>query len=67
MTLAFSESGAADDDLVRAPLGDFQGAGDGSNAAADADFQFVTLASLEAEFAGENVVVAGADSGVEVD
>ena len=65
--LAFAKSGAADDDLVRAQAGNFPGAGDGSNAAANANFLFVALAGVETEFAGECVVVAGTDGGVQVD
>jgi hypothetical protein len=65
--LTLAKSGAANDELVGAPFGDFHGAGDGANAAADAHFEVIFFAGLEAELLGEGVVVAGADSGVEVD
>src|SRR5271163_1639729 len=65
--LAFAKSGAADDELVRAPFGNFLGTRDGSNAAAYADFEFVAFPRFEAEFAGQRVVAAGADGGVQVD
>src|SRR5579859_6339138 len=48
----FAEGGAANDDLAGAPFCDFRGASDGSNAAADADIEFVAHAGAEAEFAG---------------
>ncbi len=65
--LAFAKSGAADDDLFRAPFGNFPCTRDRSDAAADANFQFVALAGVEAEFASKPVVVSGANGGVEVD
>src|SRR5579859_57403 len=49
---AFAEGGAADDDLLGAPLSDFLSASCCSNTAAKADFQIVALASLETESVG---------------
>src|SRR5277367_748985 len=65
--LAFAKGGAANDNLVRAPLGDFLGASPCSYAAADANFQFVAFAGAEAEFAGQRVVISSADGRIEVD
>jgi hypothetical protein len=64
---AVAEGGAANDDLIGAPIYNFCGARDGSNAAADADFEFVAFPGFDAEFFCERVVVAGTDGGVEVD
>jgi len=50
--LSVFESSAADDELVGAPAGDFCGAGDGANATANADFEAIFLAGLEAELFG---------------
>ncbi len=68
-TVHFSptESSTSNDDLGRAPSGNFFGTRNGSNPAADAHFHAEIFSRTGAEFAHKLVVLAFPDGGIQVD
>src|SRR5260370_23629774 len=60
------ENGASDNNLVRAPVGNFLSARDGSNAPADANFYSKILARLSDKVSNEIVIHAFSHGGIQV-
>src|ERR1700686_2945604 len=67
MDVAFAERGAADDDLLGAPVRDSRGVRYRANSAAYADLRSVSVASLDAQLVDQFIVSGLAHGGGGVD